>query len=114
VKTNVKTKIRYNGKEYSSPEELPAEVRAAYYKAMADDAVRRKVVINGQEFATQNEMPADVRKLYDDVLSVIENNGEVTLPSEEKPERLLTKRELLVVIVFALGIASLIAARLAE
>src|SRR5437762_2550192 len=35
MKIDVKTKIKYKGQEYSSVEELPPEVRAAYEKAMA-------------------------------------------------------------------------------
>ena len=89
-----KTKIRYDGREYSDPNELPADVRAAYDKAMAGGAAQTKFVVNGQEFANQKEMPDDVRKLYDDVLSVIENNGEVTLPVAPRSEPLITKRQL--------------------
>jgi hypothetical protein len=89
-----KTKIRYDGREYSDPTELPPDVRAAYDKAVAKSAARAKIVVNGQEFANQNEMPEDVRKLYDDVLSVIENNGEVTLPVAPRSEPLITKRQL--------------------
>jgi hypothetical protein len=89
-----KTKIRYDGREYSDPTELPPDARAAYDKAVANSAARAKIVVNGQEFANQNEMPEDVRKLYDDVLSVIENNGEVTLPVAPRSEPLITKRQL--------------------
>jgi hypothetical protein len=90
----VKTKIRYDGREYSDRNELPPEVRAAYDKAMTNGAAQTKIVVNGQEFANQNEMPEDVRKLYDDVLGVIENNGEVTLPTPPRPEPLITKGQL--------------------
>ena len=57
-------------------------------------------------------MPADVRKLCDDVMGVIENNGEVTIPNGGKSEPLLTKREILIVALFAGGIAALVLARL--
>ena len=112
VNINVKTKIRYNGREYSSPDELPPEVRAAYEKAITDGEIKRRIVLNGQEFESENEMPGDERRLYDDVMSVIENNGEVTLPRNGNMEPLLTKRQLLFVVLFGLGIASLILARL--
>ena len=39
MKLNVKTKIRYNGQEYSDPNQLPPEVRAAYQKAMRKRSV---------------------------------------------------------------------------
>src|SRR6266480_3548882 len=107
----LKSKIRYNGKEYSSPSELPPEVRAAYEKALHGAAVQT-FVLNGEQFANEDAMPADVRKLCDDVMGVIENNGEVTIPNG-KSEPLLTKREIAVVAAFAGGIVALVLARLA-
>ena len=98
---NVKQKIRYNGQEYSDPKQLPPEVRAAYEQAMHGDArstsntaVKRKFVVNGQEFDGEGEMPNDVRRLCEDVMSVIENNGEVTLPHSPTADPLITKRQL--------------------
>jgi hypothetical protein len=118
VSFTLKTKIRYNGQEYSSPAELPPEVRAAYENAVRGrtagfaDAIKKTFVVNGQKFASENEMPADVRKLCDDVMNVIENNGEVTIPNGEKTEPLLTKKEIVLVAAFAGGIAALVVARL--
>jgi len=118
VSITLKTKIRYNGKEYSSPAELPPEVRAAYENALHGKAagfngavVKKRFFINGQSFSNEEEMPADVRKLCDDVMGVIENNGEVTLP-ENKSEPLLSKREIGIVALFAGGIIALVAARI--
>ena len=107
----LKSKIRYNGKEYSSPAELPPEIRMAYEKALHDGAVKKKFVFNGEPFANEQEMPPDVRKLCDDIMGVIENNGEVTIPNG-KSDPLLTKRELAIVGVFAGGIVALVVARL--
>jgi hypothetical protein len=45
------------------------------------------------------------------VLGVIENNGEVTIPNG-KSEPLLTKREIVVVALFAGGIVALVLVRL--
>jgi hypothetical protein len=112
VGISLKNKIRYNGQEYSSLNQLPADVRAAYERAMAGGAVKKKIVFDGQEFPNEEAMPVDVRKLCDDVMSVIENNGEVTLPNGGKSEPLLTKRELAVVGLFGLGLTALIVARL--
>jgi hypothetical protein len=81
VSITLKSKIRYNGREYSSPSELPPEVRMAYQKALHEGAVKKKFVVNGVQFASEDGMPADVRKLCDDVMSVIESNGEVTIPN---------------------------------
>jgi hypothetical protein len=99
MNVNVKTKIRYKEQEYSDPNQLPPEVRAAYEKAMADGSATKKIVINGQEFANENDMPRDVRRLCDDVISVIENNGEVTLPVAPRSDPLITKRQLQVVVL---------------
>jgi hypothetical protein len=111
VSITLKRKIRYNGQEYSSPAELPPEVRLAYEKALHDGVVKKKFVFNGEQFANEDAMPADVRRLCDDVMGVIENNGEVTIPNG-KSEPLLTKREIAVVALFAGGIAVLVVARL--
>jgi hypothetical protein len=76
---NVKTKIRYNGRDYSSPNELPPEVRSGYEKALAG-AAQSKVTINGQEFGSETEMPEEMRNFAEDVIALVQNNGEVTLP----------------------------------
>lgn len=109
----LKRKIRYNGQEYSSPSELPPEVRLAYEKALHEGHVKTsKFVINGQQFASEEAMPADIRRLCDDVMGVIENNGEVTLPNREEPNRLLRKREVGIALAVGAGIAALVLARI--
>src|SRR5689334_13426976 len=84
VSVRVKSKIRYNGQEYSSPSELPPEVRMAYEKARHEGHVTTKFTVNGQSFSGEQAMPADIRKLCDDVMEVLENNGEVTIPNGQK------------------------------
>jgi hypothetical protein len=113
VSIRLKAKIRYNGKEYSSPAELPPEVRMAYEKALQEGAVKKKFVFNGEQFASEEAMPADIRKLCDDVMSVIENNGEVTIPNGRNTEPLLTKREVAIVVAFGVGILVLVLTRIA-
>jgi len=113
VSITLKTKIRYNGQEYSSPAELPPEVRMAYEKALHDPAANKFTFVNGQKFASEDEMPPDVRRLCDDVMSVIESNGEVTIPTASRnPERLLSKKEVSIAIAVGLGIAALVLARI--
>ena len=112
VSITLKSKIRYNGKEYSSPSELPPEVRMAYEKALHEGAVKRKFVVNGVQFASEDGMPADVRKLYDDVMGVIENNGEVTIPNGKDTEPLLSKREVVIIAAVGAGLAALVLARI--
>jgi len=111
VSITLKTKIRYNGQEYSSPADLPPDVRLAYEKALREVPLKTKFVISGEQFTNETAMPADVQKLYEDVMGVIENNGEVTIPNG-KPEPLLTKQEIAVVALFAGGIVVLVLARL--
>jgi hypothetical protein len=116
----IKTKIRYNGQDYSDPSQLPPKIRAAYEKAMhgpsALHSVRtsRKFVINGQEFADPAQMPADLRTLCEDAMTVMENNGHVTLPGSPPNERLITRRQLqcaLLAVGFLVLLALLLAAR---
>jgi hypothetical protein len=113
VSITLRSKIRYNGKEYATPAELPPEVRMAYEKALHDPAVKKFTFVNGQKFTSEEAMPPDVRKLCDDVMSVIENNGEVTIPNgAQNRERLLSKREVGIAIGVGVGIAALVLARI--
>ena len=101
MKINVKTKIRYKGQEYSSPDELPPEVRSSYEKALAG-AAKSKIVINGREFDSENEMPNDMRNFYDDVINLVQNNGEVTLPVVSRSsDPVITKRQTKLILVVA-------------
>jgi hypothetical protein len=111
VSIRLRTKIRYNGQEYASPAELPPEVRLAYEQALHGGTVKKKFTFNAQQFDSEDSMPADVRKLCDDVMGVIENNGEVTIP-KGRSEPLLSKKEIVIVALFAGGIAVLVVARL--
>lgn len=108
----LKAKIRCNGKEYSSPAELPPDIRMAYEKAVHEGAIKKKFVVNGAPFASEDAMPPDVRKLCDDVMSMIENNGEVTIPNGQNRERLLTKRQIALIAAFGAGILGLVLARI--
>lgn len=109
----LKAKIRYNGQEYASPADLPQEIRLAYERALHEGTVKKKFLVNGAQFASEDEMPADMRKLCDDIMSVIENNGEVTIPNGQSREPLLTKREVAIVVALGAGILALLLARIA-
>ena len=108
----IQSKIRYNGQEYSSPRDLPAEVRAAYDKAMRAPALvtAHKIVINGQEFANETDLPAGQKRIYDDVLALIQDNGEVTLPTAPHAEPFLTAGQTKLVLLLAslLALAALV------
>jgi hypothetical protein len=107
-----KTKVRYNGRDYSNVMDLPPEARVAFEKAEANGAVKRQIVLNGEHFDNEADMPEAERNLYEDVLSAIENNGEVTLPGAQKTDPLLTKRDIAVIALLGLGLVSLVVARI--
>ena len=111
VNITLKKTIRYNGKEYSSLAELPPEIRSAYEKALHEVPAKMNFVFNGEQFADEAAMPPGVRKLCDDIMGVIENNGEVTIPNKTV-EPWLTKREIAIVGLFAGGVIGLALARL--
>jgi len=71
-------KIVFNGQEYASVDEMPAEARAVYQEAIQslsgsspDGAshvnvrTKTKFVVNGKEYASLDDLPKDVRSLYD-------------------------------------------------
>jgi hypothetical protein len=77
-KTNVKTVIRYKGQEYSTADQLPAEVRSAYEVAFAKGiaaipGAKQQIVFNGQHFASADEMPPAEKKLYEDAMGLVED-----------------------------------------
>jgi hypothetical protein len=91
---SVKTKIRVNGQDYESVNDMPPEVRQAYEQALAmmggaqhggfldklKNGVRvnaqivsnAKVVFNGQEYGRVEQMPPNVRRLYQAVMAAVE------------------------------------------
>jgi hypothetical protein len=79
---NLKAKIRVNGKEYSSAEEMPARIREAYARAVGETALLRsgarlatklnaKIIFNGVEYSSPSEMPVAERRLYQDTLAAL-------------------------------------------
>jgi hypothetical protein len=98
----VKTKIRVNGQDYGSVNDMPPEVRQAYERALAmmrgakpggfldklgsgaranvQVVSNAKVVFNGQEYASVEQMPAKVRQLYQVVMAAVETGGTPVAP----------------------------------
>jgi len=80
LKINVKTKIKFNGQEYNSVEDMPTEARQTYERALAafksDPAAQSrsttKIVFNGREYGSVADMPADVRQLYEQVMGAVD------------------------------------------
>jgi hypothetical protein len=79
-------KIIFNGREYSSVDEMPPDVREAYERitrtfadsdgdgvpdvleGLAGNTVSTttsKIVVNGREYSSVDEMPPDVRQIYE-------------------------------------------------
>jgi hypothetical protein len=83
IKFDVKYKFKVNGKEYGSLEEMPADVRATYEKAVANkegigaSITSGKIVFNGQEYAGVDSMPADVRQMYETIMKTVKS-GEIS------------------------------------
>ena len=102
MKVNVKTKIKYKGQEYSSVEELPPEVRAAYEKAMATGGASfsTKIVFNGQEYASLDQMPAAQRQLYEIALKLSQDTEAIAPAKNEASAGLLTPGQWRLVILF--------------
>jgi hypothetical protein len=76
VKFNVKTKIRFNGKEYAGMEAMPPDIRKIYEQALSKAQVRTstKVVFNGQTYASLDEMPSELRSQYDQVMAMLDKD----------------------------------------
>lgn len=81
-----KTKIRFNGREYASADEMPANVREAYTRAVGETAVLRsgarlagklnaKVIVNDREFSNPGELPLAERRLLQDALAALLPNN---------------------------------------
>src|SRR5205823_14825253 len=102
MKVNLKTKITYNGQEYSSVEKLPPEARSAYEKAIAADNATKstKIVFNEREYASPEQMPTTERQLYEDAMKLAHDSGSVVPAKHEASAGLLTPAQWRLVILF--------------
>jgi hypothetical protein len=75
-----KTKIRYNGKDFSSIDELPPEIRATYERALANRSnklistgtkVLTQLVVNGHEVESTKELSEDEEKIYAEAMQLL-------------------------------------------
>ncbi|MFH0953877.1 MAG: hypothetical protein V1873_06075 [Verrucomicrobiota bacterium] len=84
TKITFTSKINFNGQQYASPNDMPADVREVYEKAMASLAgpdghslinvqlkSTSKIVFNGKEYGGVDEMPPDVRQMYDRIMATV-------------------------------------------
>jgi hypothetical protein len=89
VKFNVKYKFKVNGKEYSSLEEMPPDIRDVYEKAVNKDGgighgnissiSPGKIVFNGQEYESVDSMPADIRQMYETIMKTVKSGDVATV-----------------------------------
>ena len=69
IKVNVQWKFKVNGKEYTSVEEMPANLREAYERAKGTSRMAgAKVIFNGREYENVEAMPPDVRLVFDKII----------------------------------------------
>ena len=104
MKISLKKKIKYNGQEYSSVEELPPEARSAYEKAMAGNSgrVSTKIVFNGREYASPEQMPTTERQLYEDAMKLAHDSDRMVPAKNEASAGLLTPGQWRLVILFVM------------
>ena len=91
------TRIRFNGQNYKSVDEMPPEVRQAYERMMgmmADkngdgvpdlfegtggtslSVTNSRIIFNGQEYGSVDEMPPDARRAFEDAMRRVDGNAD--------------------------------------
>jgi hypothetical protein len=95
-----KTKIRYNGKDFSSVDELPPEIRAIYERALANrpnklmstgKKVVTRLVVNGHEVGSTKELSEDEQKIYADAMQLLKDSGTGDLGTTAAQSAMATK-----------------------
>ena len=80
----VTTKIRYNGQEFSSVDQLPPEIRAIYERALANrpnklastgTKVLTRLVVNGHEVGSTKELSEAEQKIYADAMQLLKDSA---------------------------------------
>ncbi len=106
-KVNFTTKIKINGKEYGSPEEVPEEYRGTVREALAaaKGGAAGKIVFNGTPYDSPDSMPAEVRLAYEEAMrkagAQAAKDGTIVPAARQpgpRPEGSLTGRTLAVIL----------------
>jgi hypothetical protein len=89
VKGNIKRRFIVNGREYSSVEEMPENIRRAYGQALWNtghqgygnypEAPQTRIVFNGREYGSVDDMPDEVRRLFAAAMTTAEAQGKIEL-----------------------------------
>jgi hypothetical protein len=79
---NIKRKYKVNGQEYNSLDEMPADIREVFKKAMDTKAgtgttlttekSHTRITFNGKDYDSTEAMPADIRLTYNKILKSAE------------------------------------------
>jgi hypothetical protein len=85
INVKLKRKFRIGDKEYNSIEEMPADVRETFERAMVSQtgsedmisrtSMRTKIIFNGIGYESIDAMPKDIRELYEKVLKAAETGN---------------------------------------
>jgi hypothetical protein len=113
-------KIRFNGHEYASADEMPIGVRVAYERAIHETPalhsgarlaakLKAKIILNDTEFNHAGEMSVDDRHLYHEALEAVFPPGIVVSTTEARAvteARKVTQRKMLLVVLLVSLLAS--------
>jgi hypothetical protein len=73
IEINFKKRFVVNGREYSSAEDMPEDLRQAFKDLKTNPAVNinasAKIVFNGREYSSVDEMPEDQKEFYERVVN---------------------------------------------
>ncbi len=115
-KINITRKIKVNGKEYGSPEEVPEQFRQTVKDALGQ-AGAGGINFNGVTYAGPEAMPPEVRRVYEQALEkagaeAARSGQQLELPQRQpKPEGALTGRTLAIILILLAAAALLFISR---
>jgi len=115
VKITVAATVHFNGREYSSSDELPPGAQSAHRDAIAPGGLSLnerlgKIVLYGKELTA---LGRSGDRVYEDIMRVVENNGHVTLPVSTTEHR-LGARQIAIGLAVVIALATLALAFLAK
>jgi hypothetical protein len=82
-KTETKVRVRVNGKEYTSLEDVPPELRAVLDKALAQRAGDSVINIEGKSYASVDDLPPEVRLKYETYLRMAGEGLDMPAPGKK-------------------------------
>jgi len=114
VKITVRTAIQFPEYDHSGPDQSPLDALIAFQKPVAPGGMSLnerldKIVLFGRELTGHRRYGG---RAYDDILKVVENNGQVTLPVSA--EHRFSPRRIVVGLAVLIALATLALAILAK